>query len=185
MVLPGVWSVVFNQPTFYTCLRTCPEEQCKLTRIMHQHTPRTTRRRSSEQTRTVCTDGNQMVWRPMLGILARGLGRTPFEVASCIAGITQRCRLLATRNAGCRVEAKLGAPERCPGSFVGKRSDLWKSSNNFCAMGLETLTRRRSCATSRRRQRTWQCGHESVCDTWVVLSFRDSRFSSVWSVVAT
>ena len=59
------------------CLYTCPEEQCKLTRIMPQHTPRTTRR-SSEQTRTVCTDGKQMVWRPILGILAR-VGQNSFR----------------------------------------------------------------------------------------------------------
>ena len=52
-------------------------------------------------------------------------------------------------------------------------------------MGLGTLTRGRSCATSHRSKRTWQVGNESVCDTWVVLSFRASQFSSVWSVVAT
>ena len=45
------------------------------------HTPRTTRRRSSEQTRTLSTDTNQIVWRPMLGS-SRGLGRTYFQVAS-------------------------------------------------------------------------------------------------------
>ena len=59
------------------------------------------------------------------------------------------------------------------------------TSNNCCVMGLWVLTRGRSCATSRRSQRTWQCGDESVCDTLVVLSLRGSRFSSVWTVVAT
>ena len=63
---------------FQPALSTCPEEQRKLTRIMPQHTPRTTRRRSSEQTPTVCTYGNQMVWRPMLGILAR-VGQNAFR----------------------------------------------------------------------------------------------------------
>ena len=52
------------------CLHTCPEEQSKLTRFFPQYTTRTTRRRSSEQTRTVCTDRKQTVWRPMLWILA-------------------------------------------------------------------------------------------------------------------
>ena len=195
---PADFSTLEGNSAQRACVNTCREERCKLTRIMPQHTPRTTRRRSSEQKRTVCTDKNQMVWRPILGILAR-VGQNAFRGGivnhwyhsemSTSGGVrsleASAAALYSTRSAGCRVEAELGAPARCPSSFVGKRSNVWKSSNTCCAMGLGTLTRGRSCATSSRSQRTWQCGNESVCDTWEVLSFRDSRFSSVWSVVAT
>ena len=130
------------------CLYTCPEEQCKLTRIMPQHTPRTTQRRSSEETRTVCTDGKQMVWRPMLGILAR-VGQNAVRGGivnhwyhsemSTSGGVclleASAAALYSTRSAGRRVEAQLDAPATCPSSFVGKRSNVWKSSNNCCATG--------------------------------------------------
>ena len=115
-------------------LYTCTEEQCKLTGIMPQHTPRTTRRRKLG-TRTVCTDGNQMVWRSMLGILAR-VGQNAFrggfvnhwchsEMSTsggvCLL-VASTAALYSMRSAGCRAEAQLGAQARCPSSFVGKRS---------------------------------------------------------------
>ena len=59
-----------------------------------------------------------------------------------------------------------------PSSLLESEAIYGKSSNNCCAMGLGTLTRGRSCATSRRSHKTWQCGF--VGRIWVLLGVERS-----------